>query len=519
MAKPVSDMCNLLRKSLGSLLFSLLAPVFVQATNWYVDPAVAQNGNGTSWAASWNSVGAIGWSSVKPGDIVFLSGGSTSQTYTTPLTIGASGANGAPITIKAGQDAGHNGMVIFDGGGGTSPMINISSHAYITVDGGYGGSRHIVLQNNNLDSDDALLFASGDGVGNFLTGLVITSIEVKNSGSGIKINYPAGVEISDNYVHNIGCEVGIAVNGSVDMQAGTLWGKGAAIHDNTIQVNNQQQNQGIGPDAIQGTSGVDVYNNTITGALGQMNCSQHQDGFQFSGNYERVYGNYFYCIANSESEGDWVSKIDHTAGHYWFYNNTGGQCAAQSNSHGFESQVDGGAGVTALTDVRFYNNTWTDLTGYIAVRILGTAGIPVTAVEVKNNIVYNTSSIAQIDPGTYTCGSDVVIANNNINSGAHGGTGAVLCNGTAYAPTGTIAAAPAFKSYTEYGANNDLHLLTSSTADVGKGLSLTSISPLFSTDKDGVSRLPPNTWDLGAYEAGGGGATLAAPALQPPVVN
>jgi len=511
-------MRSFLRKALGGAF--LLIPIFLHASNWYVDPAVAQNGNGTSWATAWNSVGAISWASIKPGDTIFLSGGSTSQTYTTPLNVGASGSSGSPVTIKAGQDAGHNGTVIFDGGGGTSPMINLGSRAYVTLDGSYSGSRHIVLQNNNLDSDDALLFASGNGVGSFLTGVIITSIEVKNSGSGIKVNYPAGVEISYNYVHNIGCEVGIGVNGSVDMQAGALWGLGASIHDNTVQVNNLQQNQGYGPDAIQGTSGIDLYDNVITGALGQMNCSQHQDGFQFSGNYERVYGNIFYCLGNSESEGDWVSKADHTAGHYWFYNNLGGQCAAQSNSHGFESQVDGGAGVTALTDVRFYNNTWTDLTGFMAVRILGTAGIPVTAVEIKNNIVYNTGSIAQIDPGTYSCGTGVVIANNNINNGAHGGNGAVLCNGAAYTPTGTVTAAPAFKSYTEYSANNDLHLLTSSIADIAKGLSLAGIASQFSTDKDGVSRLPPNTWDIGAYEANGGiAATLPAPVLQPPLVK
>ena len=328
-------MHNLLRKALGSLCCFLAIPVLVHASNWYVDPVAAQNGNGTAWTSAWNSVNAIAWPSVKPGDTIYLSGGTASQTYTTPLNVGASGSSGLPITIRAGQETGHNGLVIFDGGGGASPMINLGSHPYVTVDGGYNGNRNLVLQNNNLDNDDALLFASGNGAGSFLVGVKITSVEVRNSGSGIKVNYPQGVEISDSYVHNIGCEVGIAVNGSVDMQAGVLWGQGASIHDNVVQVNNRQQNQGYGPDAIQGTSGVDVYDNTITGALGQMNCSQHQDGFQFSGDYERVYGNSFYCLANSQSEGDWVSKVDHTAGHYWFYNNVGGQCAAQSNSHGF----------------------------------------------------------------------------------------------------------------------------------------------------------------------------------------
>ena len=511
-------MGNLLRK-LSGVLGLLLLPALAYTSSWYVDPAAAQNGNGASWATAWNSAGAISWPSVQPGDTIYLSGGANSQTYTSPLSVGASGSAGAPITIKAGQEAGHNGTVIFDGGGGTSPMIDLGSHPYITIDGDYSGSRHIVLQNNSLGSDDALLFGSGRGAGNFLLGIVITSIEVRNSGSGIKVNYPKDIEIADSYVHNIACEVGIAVNGSMDMQPGALWGQGAVIHDNTVQVNNQQQNQGYGPDAIQGTNGVDVYNNTILGALGANNCTQHQDGFQFGGNYERVYNNFFYCLANSYTEGDWSSKADHTAGHYWFYNNVGGQCAAQPNSHGFESQVDGGAGVTLLTDLRFYNNTFTDLTGFMAVRILGTSAIPVTAVEIKNNIVYNTGSIAQVSAGSYTCGSDVVIANNNIANGAHGGSGAVLCNGVAYTPQETITTPPVFKSYAEYAANNDLHLQTASTAQVGKGVSLASIASVFATDKDGVSRLPPNTWDLGAYEVNGSASTLTPPVLQPPVVN
>lgn len=511
-------MYSRLGRVFGLLSFLTFAPL-LHAGSWYVDPAIQQNGNGTSWAAAWNSVNAINWPAVKPGDTIYLSGGATSQTYTTPLNIGATGSKGLPITIKAGQDAGHNGTVIFEGGGGSSPMINLGNHPYITLDGGYNGGRHIVVQNNSLDSDDALVWGSGDGGGSFLNGIVITSLEVKNSGSGIKVNYPAGIEISQNYVHNIACEVGIAVNGSVDFQPGVLWGLGAAIHDNTVQVNNQQQNQGFGPDAIQGTSGVDVYNNTITGALGSNNCSQHQDGFQFAGTYHRVYNNFFYCLGNSESEGDWTSKFDHSAGHYWFYNNVAGECAAQSNSHGFESQIDGGTGVTLLTDVRFYNNTWTDLTGYVAVRILGTSGIAVTAVEIKNNIIYNTGSIAQIDPGNYTCGTGVVIANNNISNGAHGGNGAVLCNGTAYTPTGTLTSAPVFKSYTEYSANNDLHLQPTFTALAGKGLSLAAVSNLFSTDKDGVSRLPPNAWGMGAYQSSGSPTTLPPPVLQPPVVN
>jgi hypothetical protein len=95
-------------------------PVF-SGKAWYVDNAVASSGNGQSWATAWNSFSNIQWSSVKPGDGVFISGGSTSKTYTATsnglLTISASGTASAPIFIRPGQDAGHNGVVILDGNG------------------------------------------------------------------------------------------------------------------------------------------------------------------------------------------------------------------------------------------------------------------------------------------------------------------------------------------------------------------------------------------------------------------
>lgn len=92
---------------------------------WYVDNSLGTNGNGQSWATAWNSIANIVWASIGAGDFLYISGGSSSQTYNEILTVGASGTTGRPITITAGIDPGHNGIVILDGS--TTTTINSSS--------------------------------------------------------------------------------------------------------------------------------------------------------------------------------------------------------------------------------------------------------------------------------------------------------------------------------------------------------------------------------------------------------
>ena len=82
--------------------------------NYYVDNAANGSNNGTSWANAWESFADIYWANVQPGDTVYISGGTTSKVYYETLVVGASGTNGAPVTITKGVDAGHNGQVIIN---------------------------------------------------------------------------------------------------------------------------------------------------------------------------------------------------------------------------------------------------------------------------------------------------------------------------------------------------------------------------------------------------------------------
>ena len=101
----------------------------------------AGSNNGHRGPNAWRGFGNIAWGSIVGGDCLYISGGSTSKTYTTPLTVGAAGSSDSSrIMILSGQDAGHNGVVILSG-----VSLTLSNRNYVTVDGegSDGSTQHI----------------------------------------------------------------------------------------------------------------------------------------------------------------------------------------------------------------------------------------------------------------------------------------------------------------------------------------------------------------------------------------
>ena len=83
-------------------------------TNWFVDNAVVGSSySGDSWANAWGDLNSINWTVVKPGDYIWISGGTTGKVYTQPLVVGASGTSNNWITIHTATNSGHNGKVYF----------------------------------------------------------------------------------------------------------------------------------------------------------------------------------------------------------------------------------------------------------------------------------------------------------------------------------------------------------------------------------------------------------------------
>jgi hypothetical protein len=84
----------------------------------------------------------INWSGVRPGDIIYLDGGTSGMTYNTRMVSGAGGTAQNPILIQRSEASGHNGRVSLARG------MEIR-HPYITVDG--KDKRYFEIPPNDTD--------------------------------------------------------------------------------------------------------------------------------------------------------------------------------------------------------------------------------------------------------------------------------------------------------------------------------------------------------------------------------
>ncbi len=95
---------------------STRTPTTKPTSHTYYVSRQGNNSSGLSWLTAWNELDQIKWSIIRPGDTIFLDGGSKNMVYTSTLTIGKSGTVVAPITIKRSTEAGRNGKVVLFGG-------------------------------------------------------------------------------------------------------------------------------------------------------------------------------------------------------------------------------------------------------------------------------------------------------------------------------------------------------------------------------------------------------------------
>ncbi len=101
------------------------------AADWFVDSTAAGSNTGITWADAWKDLGSIKWGpgGLVAGDTVFISGGDSGKTYRESLRTGVAGSSNAPITIRVGQNQGHNGPVTILG------QVSIR-HDWVTLNGG-----------------------------------------------------------------------------------------------------------------------------------------------------------------------------------------------------------------------------------------------------------------------------------------------------------------------------------------------------------------------------------------------
>jgi len=436
---------------------------------WYVDNTASGSNNGTSWTNAWQTAGAI--TGLTPGDTVYISGGTSGQTYSWPVDWSPTdGTAGNPITFAVGQDTGHTGMVTFTRSGSSVRNSFLFAHTtyYVTINGEVSGQRRMTIDStyayvfiNDISVDDKhlrFLYLEWNGPG------------VWANGAYYEIAYCYGISsavtdgLDDSFINHIGDGVG----------ASSGYGL-SSIHHNYFQVA-RLQTSGLGYDLFKYTANTDIYNNICISAYqATYNGGQHNDGYQGNGSYVRIFNNYF---ENFISFPIYYEILANTS-NVLIYNNV---------MKAKESGVDWGA--------------------YIGVVVRSGSG-PFT---IDNIIVSNNTLVGNQDaPAGRTLGI-------HFNNGAktHTATNCYVVNNLFYGNLETVASAGAvtvsnnvlndasvsFVSNDVYPTGN-FRLLIGATAAIDQGISPSYLTSIYTTDADGFLR-NVGAWDLGAYEFGTG---------------
>ena len=280
---------------------------------WYVDNAASGANDGSSWVNAWQSFATINWGLVGPGDIIEISGGTTSKTYPAPgLVVGAAGIAGKPIIIQGGTGLGHNGTPVLDGG-------NTGSNWY-GVDNGWAATarNHVVVKGLSFTG----WLSAGLHVRNVTEGVVFedndvfTGSSVADKPRGIDIRSTQGVVVRRNRVRT---------PLSTPAQTDCLWVSGSSgfvVEYNDFEVNNT--NDFEHPDAVQlhdNDNGV-VRGNRLVGPGGggdfgaALWCSAIR-----AGGFIEVYSNLCLAVSTKSNVGC-VLDTGHSSGEFRCYNNT-----------------------------------------------------------------------------------------------------------------------------------------------------------------------------------------------------
>jgi parallel beta-helix repeat protein len=477
------------RKSIAALwhmviVYCVVFASVAMATNLYAEYLYVDNAapctagstcDGKSWATAWKSFSAIQWSStdaigkVGPGDILYISGGSSSKVYAETLTIGTSGnAAKGHITIDVGANSpspsGHSGKVIIDGGNSRTYGINIPSRSYITVNGSSGSTFKMLIQ--NVADGNGSVYVRGSN-------LNIDYVQVDNATSrGIYLNYADNSRVR-------GCDV------------------------RTGDVSNNYQTDGI---YIQYGSDNIIENNTVV--LGNNVTNAHVDGIQVANGEARliVRNNWFEWANGRGSSTCQVGMISGITDYIYFYNNV----FLGSSSIPYQIVLAGGYVAGYGGDFYWMNNTMISRSQTAIPLRINNDDYPAQygIGAIKNNIFYS-NAVYGLDLFMSTPSASVIQGNLYYRSG---GSGAIsLVGGTQRTwaqhqaaghdkPKG-VNANPDYNSSDQYRLNP-----TSPCINAGVDL-----STYFTTDRDGNTRPSGTGWDIGAYQYGAS-STIKPPA-------
>jgi hypothetical protein len=461
-------------------------------TNWYVDNAASGTNNGTSWTNAWQSFAAVVWggAGINAGDTLYISGGSSSKTYTASanylLEITESGSLGSPITVKVGQTTGHNGIVILNANGYDSAIKGYYCN-YLVIDGEYNGACHIKITNSVLNTNNAAIDIYDT------ISPIIRYVEIDTADIGIAAHAGSGGYLQYLYLHGIRGDRAISFNAR---NPGATSYDLTFVEDCTIQLNCSHDGTGLGPDGIQGCPGLTVRRNYFYTAEASLSVdTNHMDFVQTQAYYIKIYNNRFRDTVDSAIDRDVGS--DTFAAYIWIWNNIFEQTWVSTGSPTSIRFYSGGSGdIHDFHDVGIYSNIFIDFAnvGDISrIRLMTVADTVVSGnFGIKNNIFYNCRGLIE-SPAS----ANAVAADYNVDYNITYNSGDIQLDGSVYTQAHPNTSAPLFVSYTELGVSNDLHHSASDTAAINTG---TPLDAMFNSDKDGISRPSGSGWDVGPYE-------------------
>jgi len=509
---------------------------------WYLDNAATGTGAGTSWANAFTNSSQITASVTAPGDIIYVSGGTTSKTYTNNLTAYEAGTSANPIIFRNGQTNGHNGVAIFN-------AFNFDVYPWVIFDGARTSSYS--------PPASALDYSWTNNIGFRAT---------RTNATGMYMNGAAGVGNRASYVeigpigttNNIGDIHGVQINNLnavSNLVFEYMW-----IHDiqnDGINFNSVTANpdgfdriivrncliENTGDDGIQSVrNGFTLYRSTLRGHWYPL-YNGHPDQLQLSGlssKYLKVVNNLFSDKANSLIIGEHYVDEGATIGPMliagnifanhrdWIWNNIQayGATFAAWRANGSTSVLNATLdGFHALNNTIYYQYTTpfgigravpedeTDTNGTRSAWIL-----TITNSSVRNNLSVD-SRYNSATPGAFNLGGN----------GAPGsGTNGVYYTINSYPATHNIIAGPnnsmsyngtSATNAAFHGLNNGTNMpsietnsytfVLSSTDTVAKdqGYSLAALTntyPELMFDLYGNARGQGSGWDIGATETPAG---------------
>jgi len=481
----------------------------------YVSASASGAGNGTSWANAWTTLESVNWSSIGPGDTLWISGGVSGATYTQEvwMIVHEATTEGDRIWIKSGaqhptDSTGHSGRVTIEGR--IQLGDNLAHEAsYVTIDGEFLGTRNIRQ-----------------------TGSAAMGIDSRYSDTQAIVLRYLEIDSNGNADNEHGVKVGAGGRGWIIEHC---W-----FHDNYLDCINTSSSPyewgvnvarynifDLRDDGMQVGSGWDIYGNVFNGT-DKWDASvppyAHSDAIQGVAGYFRIYNNKFLNCGQSVFI-EAATGFDHIQ-HIHIWNNLFYDDGLSPTASGVGILLrwklpDNGTN-HVVDDIRIQNNTFANLTG-IGLRMFhslvngGKVVVPEGAIRYENNINYKPTLNVGVDAGfTDAWPAGCWVMRNNIFYLAGGGM-AVQFQGTTYSSAATLNAHADAEGNLNVDPGfvadpTDLRLAPGSPA-IGAGYDLSA----FFTDAYGGDERT-GAFDIGAFAYGASGGDTTPPTPNPSTV-